>query len=396
MIKRIFWKKHLPEISQRWRLICIAGPRQVGKTTFLKQEGSYFSFDDPKLRREIQPDPVHWLETEFLKGNRIILDEATRLPDLFDAMKILSDKYPAIKGRIWFASSSNYQLNMRIRESLAGRAFLYQVSPFLLSELEQNSEPAFYQWLLGRKIARLCVDPKRYISTALRFSLFPDPFLSKDETLASEWLKQYITTYILQDLVEGFPRTDFAKWQAFIGLLFSYPAQIIPLNRIASPLEIHHHTAKQYLSMAIASHLCQELPVYSASTLKRITKGPKYVMIDSALCRAVSGNISEGPLLENFALSQILGFLNSALIPYKAYHWRTADEAEVDLVLEGDFGIVPIEIKTTREVTLRMLSGIKSFLEAHPKAKRGCLFYQGSEVKKIGNIACLPLSTLFC
>ncbi|MEK7790539.1 MAG: AAA family ATPase, partial [Deltaproteobacteria bacterium] len=216
MVERIYWKKQLPAISQRWRLLCLAGPRQIGKTTFLKDQGIYFSFDDPKLRRDVSQDPVSWLMKEFKKGKRVILDEATRLPEIFEAMKVLSDRFPNDKGRLWFASSSNYRLHSRIRESLAGRAVIYHGSPFLLSELSQNENPPFFRWLLERESCEgIFADEKKIISSALHRSLFPEPYLSNDDIYAGEWLKQYIATYVLQDVVDAYPRTDFVKWQDF-------------------------------------------------------------------------------------------------------------------------------------------------------------------------------------
>lgn len=396
MIRRILWDKALQGLSKQWRLICITGPRQIGKTTFLKNQGAYFSFDDPKLRHSVNQDPVAWLKNEYTKKtSRIILDEATRLPELFEAMKIMADQNPNTKGKIWFASSSNYQLNRNIRESLAGRVYIYKASPLLLSEITQCHEPDFFKWLYRKKINSIYIDQERIIEAALNRSLFPDPYISNESTYAQQWLEQYISTYILQDLTQGFPKVDFSKWQTFIQLLFSYPASRISMNRLASILNIHHETIHQYFILAKAALLCEELPVFSKSKIKRLTKGSKYIMVDSALCKAHHETIERGVLFENLIISQIIYYLNASQIKFKAFHWHTADDAEVDLVLEGDFGIIPIEIKSTKAIKANMFSGLKSFFEAHPYVKKGCIIYEGAQVMNQKNIDILPAATLF-
>lgn len=395
MIQRLFWNKALETLAKQWRLICITGPRQIGKTTFLKNYGTFFSFDDPKLRSLVGQDAVSWLQDECVREQRIILDEATRLPDLFEAMKIIADQNPKTKGKIWFASSSNYQLIRNIHESLAGRVYIYKTSPFLLSELTQCVEPGFFKWLYYKKIGSIFIDKERLIEAALKRSLFPDPFLSNDNNYAKQWLEQYIATYVLQDLTQGFPKVDLSKWQMFIQLLFSYPSSRISLNKIAITLGIHPATVNDYYFMAQAALLCEALPVFSQSKIKRLTKGPKYIMTDSALCKAHHETIDKGLLFENLIISQIIHYLNANQISYKAFHWRTADKAEIDLILEGEFGVIPIEIKATETIQPGMLSGLKSFFEAHPKVKRGCIIYQGTQVLTQKNIDVLPAATLW-
>ncbi|MFH1728615.1 MAG: AAA family ATPase [Pseudomonadota bacterium] len=394
-IKRKYWIESLEKISKSFRLICISGPRQIGKSTFLRDCGNYFSFDDPNLRNAIKEDPVFWLKNEFKKDKRIILDEATRVPEIFEAMKIVADENPKINGKIWFASSSNYLLSKRIKESLAGRVFNFKCSQFLLSEISGCENPSFIKWLKNEEISENFFDKDRIIESSLKYSLFPDPYISKDEDFSKMWLNQYLATYVLQDIVEGFSKIDISKWQEFMHTFVSYPASIMPLNSLSNILGIHHNTVAEYIKIANASLLTINLPVYSKSAIKRLTKGPKYIITDSTLCKSLNNETEKGLLFENLIISQIINLLNARLISHKAYHYRTADHAEVDLVLETDFGIFPIEIKSAKNITNKMSSGIKSFFEAHPKVKRGAIFYNGSKVSKISNIDILPVSMLF-
>jgi hypothetical protein len=395
VIDRFYWEKSLSSLSKEWRLICIAGARQVGKSTFLRPQGAFYSFDDEKLRTLVQQDPVHWLKEALENQKRVILDEATRLPQLFEAMKIIADESPQDKGRIWFASSSNYQLLKKIEESLAGRVFLYSISPLLLSEISKNKIPPFIDWLNHKRLKSFYRDEHHLIKKALKQSLFPDPFLSNTPLFSRQWLEQYIAAYVLRDLVENFPKVDFSKWQEFIKIFLSYPASTLSLSRIGQAIEAHHATIKEYIKIAEAALLCIKLPVYSKSTLKRLVKGKKYILIDSALCQAYESHISEGALFENLIISQIIYLLNASLIPCKYFHWRTADNAEVDLILEGDFGLIPIEVKQGSRISKQMFSGLQSFMESHPEVNRAVLLYEGAKIEKNGKIHVLPVATLF-
>jgi predicted AAA+ superfamily ATPase len=395
MIKRIFWENSLKKLANEWRLIAFLGPRQVGKSTYIKEKGVYYSFDDPVFRREVSVDPVYWLKREFKKSEKLILDEATRLPELFEAMKIVADENPSIKGRICFSSSSNYLTIKMIRESLAGRVIIYHASGLLFSEISGCAKPAFFNWLAGESIGEMFIDRNRIIDTALNNSLFPEPYTRNDTIFAGEWLKQYIGTYVMQDIIEGYPRSDLSKWQSFIAVLFSYPASTISLNKISKDIGIHRSTCEEYVNMAKTAFLCRKLPIYSKSPLKRLTKAPKYIMVDSALCQALNLNLQIGNIFENLIISQIIFYLEANLINFNAYHWQTQDNAEVDLILEGDFGLIPIEIKHANEITHNMLSGIKSFLSAHPNVKKACVLYNGSKSFTIDNISILPVQTLY-
>ncbi|MBI4041399.1 MAG: ATP-binding protein [Deltaproteobacteria bacterium] len=395
MIERFYWEKALISLSEHWRLTCMLGARQVGKSTFLRPQGAFYSFDDEKLRTLVKKDPLHWLQEQLQASKRIILDEATRLPSLFEAMKIIVDQNPNDKGRIWFASSSNYQLIKKIEESLAGRVFIYAASPLLVSEVVNNETPTFLEWLHEKKIKSFYRDEHHLIEKVLEKSLFPEPFLSQDRFFSKQWLEQYITTYLLRDLVENFPKVDFSKWQEFIKIFLSYPASTLSMNRLGQSIGVHHATIKEYIKISQAALICFRLPIYSKSTLKRLVKSEKYVMIDSALCKAYHAHISSGVLFENFIISQIIYLLNATLASSNFFHWRTEDGAEVDLVLEGDFGVIPIEIKQGTKISKNMFSGLNSFLDAHPRVKRALLFYEGSKTERYEKIHVLPVATLF-
>jgi predicted AAA+ superfamily ATPase len=343
----------IEEYAGMFAVTAVTGPRQSGKSTTIKKifgdEYRYFSMDDPGLRAAAGKDPV-----EFIRGidDNCIIDEAQYVPDIFSAIKIAVDENPSRKGRFIITGSQQYLLMKTVTESLAGRVGLVDMFPLSAEELHktgkfENYTPVFYDMCLKGG--------------------YPAPYLaSKKES--QEWYESYLRSYVERDVRTLYNIGKLSEFDSFVRILASRAGQILNLSSIASDLGTVVNTLKSWITILQASGIIYLLQPYHGNASKRLTKSPKVVFIDTGLlCHlnkiTAKSDLLEsrsfGSIFENFCVAETLKFIKNRKARADLYFLRNQSGLEIDLIIDVERKLVPIEIKSSAKVEASDASGIE-------------------------------------
>ena len=350
----------ITELSNTWSAILLTGPRQSGKTTMLKNLAGrenigrkYISLDDLTVREMAKNDPKMFLE---LHKPPIIIDEVQYAPELFTYIKIHIDENHN-PGDFWLTGSQIFRLMKGVQESLAGRVALLHMSPLSQRELAGAPPRPFSTDLDAlledsKKIKPLTA-PEMY--ERIWNGCMPG-LASGDYKDRNMFYSSYLSTYIERDVRELSGAIDAIKFTKFITAVAARTSQLVNYKAIADDADINQITANSWLQILEALGIIFLLHPYSNNVLKRTIKTPKLYFYDTGLvCYltkwsspevAESGAMS-GALLENFTVSEIMKSYQSAgKEPYFNYY-RDRDAKEIDVIIEGDGKLFPLEIKKT-------------------------------------------------
>lgn len=361
--------------------VAIIGARQCGKTTLLKSlDDSWRVFD---LERggdfqAVTDDPDLFLS---LHPANIAIDEAQIHPALFPALRVAIDNDRQKVGRFIITGSSSPELTRSITESLAGRVGIIEMSPLSWSEIYPSGNPGLVDLLLDRNnMAEDLVvkgaargDLKSLTNYWFRGG-YPEPWVKNDNRFRDLWLDQYVKAYVLRDVGRLFPGLNQEKFRIFSRMLGGLSGQTVNQAEVARALGVSPPTVRDYFEIAQGSFLWRQLPSFIRNVTKRVVKHPKGYLRDSGLghhslripdVTALLSHPQAGASWEGFVVEEICRQLEQRGIDFDAYHFRVSGGAEVDLVLEGSFGLIPIEIKLGQRVRLQSLRGLRDFVKDH-------------------------------
>lgn len=395
------------------RSVALLGPRQSGKSYLLRQAienngGSYINLDDPLLREEIARDPLGYLRRQYASTRPLFIDEAAKVPTLFDAIKILVDEQGSKPSLICLANSGNYLLMKRVKESLAGRISLLSLYPFSWAEFSgTKNQPGLLKLIVEDKVNLPINQPasftevERMRNERLLWGGFPVPALSENPEVRIRWANDYFRTYILPILIEQFNIRAIEAFEKCTRLLFLQSGQVLNYHRIAQEVGISQPTVSSYVHQLKAMMLIVTLETYFKNPKKRLLKHPKIHVVDPLLLHHSFGtnfNLQVakergilGAIYESFIAFEIIKTLENLGIPYQIFSWRTADKAEVDIVLEVAGKAIPIEVKSSETLSRKDTSSLHAFLEDNPQARQGFIVYPGRDVQQISSsVSALP------
>ena len=347
------------DLSKFFSALLITGPRQAGKTTMLKElaarEGigrGYVSLDDLNARDMAKNDPKLFLQ---LHKPPVIIDEVQYAPELFTYIKIHVDEHH-MPGAFWLTDSQIYRLMRGVQESLAGRVALLHLSP--LSQREITGMPArpfmvdFDTLLAESKTISPVSVPDMYE----RIWKGCMPGLLSGQSERDIFYSSYISTYLERDVRELSGAIDALKFNRFVTAVAARCSQLVNFTALAEDADIDIQTAKSWLNILETLGIVFLLHPYSNNVLKRTIRTPKLYFYDTGLVcyltRWSSAEVAEcgamsGALLENFTVSELMkSYQNEGLSPY-LYFYRDRDAKEIDVLLEGNGKLFPLEIKKT-------------------------------------------------
>lgn len=347
------------DLSKFFSALLITGPRQAGKTTMLKElaarEGigrGYVSLDDLNTRDMAKNDPKLFLQ---LHKPPVIIDEVQYVPELFSYIKIHVDEHH-MPGAFWLTGSQIYRLMRGVQESLAGRVALLHLSP--LSQREITGMPArpfmvdFDTLLAESKTISPVSVPDMYE----RIWKGCMPGLLSGQSERDIFYSSYISTYLERDVRELSGAIDALKFNRFVTAVAARCSQLVNFTALAEDADIDIQTAKSWLNILETLGIVFLLHPYSNNVLKRTIRTPKLYFYDTGLVcyltRWSSAEVAEcgamsGALLENFTVSELMkSYQNEGLSPY-LYFYRDRDAKEIDVLLEGNGKLFPLEIKKT-------------------------------------------------
>lgn len=347
-------------MAQEFSVVLLTGPRQVGKTTMLKRlaeaEGvnrEYVTLDDITEREMAKNDPKLFLQ---LHKPPVFIDEVQYAPELFPYIKIYVDEHQQA-GDFWLTGSQIFKLMDGVQESLAGRVCLLHMSP--LSQAEAcgcTSEPftVDFERLLMRSKAVSPASIQEVFERIWRGGMPAIVSGVKKEQAAV--YSSYISTYIDRDVKEIADRVDSFKFLNFVTVVAALTSQMVNYKTIVDAVEISVPTVKNWLNILERLGIIFYLHPYSNNLLKRMVTKPKLYFYDSGLVayltkwtdsETLMNGAMSGAILENFVVSEIVkSYQNAGLEPF-IYYYRDKDNKEIDIVLERNGTLYPLEVKKT-------------------------------------------------
>ena len=352
------------ELNKEYSCILITGPRQVGKSTMLKHldnNRTTISLDDLQERALAKQDPEMFLK---IHPYPLLIDEVQYAPELFSYIKIAIDK-GAAPGSFWLTGSQSYKLMQLAQESLAGRIAILTLSSLSQHELYSSNNLMPFnidlENLQERSKRNTPADVgeifKRIWDGGLP-GLLSGKYTNRDVYYAS-----YLQTYLSRDVKEEIDIKDDSKFVDFIRAVACRVGQELNIHSIAIDVDVSDDTAKRWLGMLEKSQIIFYLHPYSNNLLKRVVKSPKLYFFDTGLVAYLAkysnaeilqnGSIN-GAILENYVVSEIRKtYLNCGKELF-IYYYRDKQQQEIDLILETDNKLHPIEIKKTSNPTISM------------------------------------------
>lgn len=352
-------EKPVMELNEQYPVLLLTGPRQVGKTTMLEHlievEGKgrkKVSLDDLTLRELAKTDPKMFFQ---LYQPPLLIDEVQYAPELFPYIKIMVDERHQ-PGDFWLTGSQLFKMMEGVQESLAGRVALLHLSPLSQSEImKRPPEPPFsleLPLLSERQNGRQMLNTPEVFQRIHQGGM--PALVTGTYSNASIFYSSYIDTYMERDVRRLSNDIDSLKFLRFLRSVAARTSQQINYKGIADDAEIDQTTAKNWLHVLEALGIIFLLEPYSNNVLKRTVSTPKLYFYDSGIVcylarwsspeTAMEGAMS-GALLENYTVAEIIKtYQNAGQEPF-LYYYRDKDAREIDLILERDGKLFPIEIK---------------------------------------------------
>lgn len=355
-------------LSKSYSAILVTGPRQSGKTTMLKKLAEkenigreYVTLDDLTTREMAKNDPAMFLQ---LHKPPVLIDEVQFAPELFTYIKIHIDKYHN-PGDFWMTGSQIFRLMQGVQESLAGRVALLHMSPLSAREIDGRSPVPFttdFETLVSESKNIKPVSTPEIFEKLWKGSM--PGIVSGIFEDRNIYYSSYISTYIERDVRELSGKIDALKFNRFVTAMAARSAQMLNYTALAEDADIDVITAKSWTNILETLGIIFLLHPYSNNVLKRTIKTPKVYFYDTGLVcyltKWSSPEIAEsgamnGALLENYTVSEIMkSYQNAGLEPY-VYYYRDRDAKEIDVIIEGDGKLCPLEIKKTATPDKRII-----------------------------------------
>lgn len=352
-------EKPVMELNEQYPVLLLTGPRQVGKTTMLEHlievEGKgrkKVSLDDLTLRELAKTDPKMFFQ---LYQPPLLIDEVQYAPELFPYIKIMVDERHQ-PGDFWLTGSQLFKMMKGVQESLAGRVALLHLSPLSQSEImKRPPEPPFsleLPLLSERQNGHQMLNTPEVFQRIHQGGM--PALVTGTYSNASIFYSSYIDTYMERDVRRLSNDIDSLKFLRFLRSVAARTSQQVNYKGIADDAEIDQTTAKNWLHVLEALGIIFLLEPYSNNVLKRTVSTPKLYFYDSGIVcyltrwsspeTAMEGAMS-GALLENYTVAEIIKtYQNAGQEPF-LYYYRDKDAREIDLILERDGKLFPIEIK---------------------------------------------------
>ena len=400
------------------RVVNLVGPRQVGKTTLVRdlfEEGRFLTLDDAAVLAAMDADPEGQLMSlaEDQDAAPIIIDEAQRSRKLALAIKKIVDNNRR-KGQFVLTGSSNVFTTAEVADSLAGRMRTLKLWPLSVAEINRAPVSRLIDWAMQdapslSQIAELAPLGRRdYIDLTLAGG-FPEARMLSLRSRQRQY-RDYVDAVVDRDVADILPIRKPDALRFLIDQMAARTAQEINTSELAKLAKLKRETVDQYLDILLRLSMVTKLSAWMPGEGKRDIKQPKYHFVDTGIATALRrlnqksfeiGNTpgALGGLLESFVAGELQRALPMQDDDYRLYHWRSADRREIDVLIDGGHRLVGLEVKSATTVSADDFKHLRWFAKDGPgrgRKVRGIVLYLGHEKLTFGdgNFA-LPLSTLW-
>lgn len=377
-------------LAKYFKVVLVLGARQVGKSTLLQHlfpEYKRFVFDPVQDVLQVRRDPDLFLKSVPAP---MLLDEVQYVPELLSAIKRWVDNDPHF-GQFILTGSQNFSVIKSISESLAGRVAVVELAPMTVTEqYAQCSQSWVCDWLYQdlESLKNGMIIPDLSIHHTIWRGGYPGT-LSLPDSIIPDYFNSYLQTYVERDVRNLSGIENIQQFYNFVSLQAALSSQEINHAHRGRELGIAMTTAQKWAGHLTATYLWHEINAYSSNTLKRISKKSKGYLNDTGLAchlmrisssQALLGHPQLGALFETFCTNEIRNAIASLSTKPNLYHWRTNGGAEVDLILELDNQLFPVEFKCKTFLNKRDIQGIEAFRKTYAEQKKiapGLIVYAG-------------------
>jgi predicted AAA+ superfamily ATPase len=342
-------EKTLIRLAKSFPIVAITGPRQAGKTTLAKavfKGKPYVSLENPDEREFAQNDPKRFL-ARFPNG--AVLDEVQRCPSLLSWLQGLVDERGGM-GDFVLTGSAQFDLIEGITQTLAGRVGRVVLLPLSSRELKAANQ-------LPNSLSQMLIQGGY-------------PALYDRKITTQDWFSNYVATYVERDVRQLISVRNLSQFQTFLKMCASRTGQLINLTSLGADCGISAVTAKQWLSVLETSYIVTLLRPHHSNFGKRLVKTPKIYFLDSGLAAWLMGirsaetletHAARGALFESWVVSELYKKRLNAGLPIDLFFWRDNTGNEVDLIVENEKGLQPIEIKSGSTYASDWSQGLKKW-----------------------------------
>lgn len=421
----------------------LIGPRQSGKTTSVNTlldgiEGNrrfYLNLDSSFERERVKNNENYLGEkVEETLGFRlnslkerfyVFIDEAQKLPLIFESIKILYDRYSHYLKFI-ISGSSSLELLDKTAETLAGRVQVLRSYPFSMSEASVYEEigglecaAAFYNGTFSgslnqKQLSQLIMEFKprskkkmQLIDKLITRSLFPPTFSKIDEDAIPRWLIDYIDTYIEKDMRSVKDIGNIEGYRKVVAQLSSRVGSLLEYNRLGADAGVNQITTKKYVTIWQESLIGFLLSPFFLNISTRVKKSKKVYFFDNALIWALSGfkdrqiieaSGESGHYFENLVITDFIKWGINMEKPPSFYFWQKSPASEIDMVISTKGMAIPVEIKYSTVWDKKYLHAIDMFKEKHKgkglKIPFSLVIYRGDFFVPREDVFCIPVWVL--
>ena len=374
-------ERTVQELAKMFGAVLVAGPRQVGKTTMLERLTTGMNcatLDDPLLRASAVEE-----SGTFFKDYPppVFVDEVQKAPTLFEQIKLILDRERK-KGQFYLCGSQQFQMLKGVSESLAGRIGLITMLGLSLRESYGIAFDVPFlpteEYFSQRKLHTANIPYDAVWNTIHRGAM---PEMQDNPDL--NWQRfygAYVRTYIERDVRELSEVGDTVKFTRFMVVAAASTGQLLNLASLARDVGVSQPTAERWLSILVASNLVYLLLPYSNNRTKRAIKTPKLYFLDTGLAAYLSrwnspevlkNGAMAGAFFESFVISEIVkSYYNQGILDLPLYFYRDKDMNEIDLLIEENGKLYPIEIKKHADPQKKDIEAF-DLLDKIPDVERG-------------------------
>jgi len=363
MYKQRTLEKYIKDLSSQFKVILVTGARQVGKSTLLKhcdENRNYVTLDDYRAREMAINEPELFLQRYKAP---LIIDEIQYAPNLLSYIKIVVDNSED-KGQYWLTGSQQFHMMKNVTESLAGRVAVLDLKGFSLKEISNEEQIPFVPTM--EFIEHMRKNSKIQDLTSI-YKLIWRGSYPEVNVNNSDWetfYRSYLQTYIerdIKDLNAVKNEMDFLK---FLRVLAARTGQMLNYTDIANEVGVSVNSIKSWVSILVSSNIVYLLQPYFSNLNKRIVKTPKVYFLDTGLCSYLTNwetfetlerGAMNGAIFETFVISEIIkSYVHNAKTP-NIFYYRDKDKKEIDVIIEKNGKLYPIEIKKSAKPDKNML-----------------------------------------
>ncbi|MEI6276727.1 MAG: ATP-binding protein [Prolixibacteraceae bacterium] len=335
----------LEHLSSSGKIMLIYGPRQVGKTTLVKNLGKISGLKSKYISADLSKNEMMLMQrdlktlSDLTEGYQLlIIDEAQRIKEVGLVLKVLCDEMPQLK--VIATGSSSFELANQTSEPLTGRKTVFHLLPFSLGEVAGD---------------RNKFELDQQLNDILRFGLYPEVYTAPSNQKQG-LLGEICESYLFKDVFQLTTVKYTVKIRDLLRLLAFQVGQLVSINELSQKLSINRETVERYIDLLEKAFVIFRLPAYSRNLRKEVAKMDKIYFYDIGIRNYLIDNLKPidlradtGNLWENFVVAERRKQLLYLSKNVRSYFWRTYTGAEIDYVEEGEDGLMGFEIKLSKD-----------------------------------------------